>query len=62
MIFRNDNYKCIHIIKDAHLTHINGFVEFKNDLIGSYSLDGKIVVWSFWFLITIFYLLSHNDK
>ena len=47
MIFRNDNYKCIHIIKDAHLTHINGFVEFKNDLIGSYSLDGKIIIWSF---------------
>ena len=47
VIFRYDNYECIDIIKDAHLSHITGFIEFKNDLIGSYSSDGKIIIWSF---------------
>ena len=43
-VYRYDNYECIDIIKDAHLSHITGFIEFKNDLIGLYSSDAKIII------------------
>jgi len=47
MIFKNEDYECIQTIKDAHNDIINGFFEMNNDLIGSYSFDGIIKIWSF---------------
>ena len=46
-IYRNDNYKCIQIIQNAHEKDINGFVELKNGLIVSYSYDNKIKMWNY---------------
>jgi len=47
LVFRNDNYKCIQIIKNAHEDYIKGFIHLNNDFIISYSDDGKIKIWSF---------------
>ncbi len=47
LIFRNDNYECIQIIKNAHDSDIGGFVELKNNYICSFSNDNSIKVWSF---------------
>ena len=47
-IFRSDNYECIQTIKKAHNRFIKGFIRL-NDLILSYSIDGKIKIWKFEF-------------
>ena len=47
MIYKSEDYKCIHTIKLAHNNCIKGFIELKNDLIASYSGDGIIKIWSF---------------
>ena len=47
LILRNDNYKCVQIIKNAHDDYIKGFINLKNGFIASYSDDGKIKIWSF---------------
>ena len=47
LILRNDNYKCVQIIKNAHDDYIKGFINLKNGFIVSYSDDGKIKIWSF---------------
>ena len=47
IIYRNDNYECIEIIKDAHYDNICGFIELKNDLIASFSNDKTIKLWTF---------------
>ena len=46
-IYRNDNYKCIETIYNAHDDDIDGFIMLKNNLIASYSMDSKIKIWSF---------------
>ena len=46
-IYKNDNYELIQTIKDAHNDYINGFINLKNDLIASFSYDGKIKIWKF---------------
>ena len=45
-IYRNDNYECIKIIKDAHYENIKGFIELKDCLIASYSNDETIKIWN----------------
>ena len=45
MIYRNDNYKCIQIIQNAHDNSINGFIKLKDESIISYSDDKKIKKW-----------------
>ena len=47
LIYRNDNYKCIKTIDNAHTKDINGLIELKNGSIASFSDDGKIKFWSF---------------
>ena len=47
IIFRNDNYECIKIIKNAHNKGINGFIELNDESILSYSNDGFISVWTY---------------
>ena len=47
IIFRNDNYECIKIIKNAHNKAINGYVELNDESILSYSNDGFISVWTY---------------
>ena len=47
MIYRNDNYKCIQIIKNAHDSDIFGFVELQDGRILSYSDDNKLKKWNF---------------
>jgi len=44
-VYRNDNYQCIKIIKNAHDNDINGFCELKDGSILSYSYDKKIKIW-----------------
>ena len=46
-IYRNDNYQCIKIFRNAHDESINGFVELKNGTILSYSDDKKIKIWKY---------------
>ena len=46
-IYRNDNYECIQIIKNAHDDEISGFIELKDSSIASYSCDKRIKIWSF---------------
>ena len=43
-IYRNDNYECIQIIKDAHNDDIKGFIELKDCLIASYSINKTIKI------------------
>ena len=45
-IYRNDNYECIQIIKDAHNNDIRGFRELKDYFIVSYSYDKSIKIWN----------------
>ena len=45
-IYRNDNYKLIKIIQNAHYNDILGFIELKNNLFASYSKDNTIKIWS----------------
>ena len=45
-IYNNNNYQCIQTIKKAHKDYINGFIELKDGLIGSFSDDGLINIWS----------------
>ncbi len=45
-IYRNDNYKLIKIIQNAHSNDILGFIELKNNLFASYSKDNTIKIWS----------------
>ena len=46
MVYKNDNYECIKIIKDAHEDNIKGFIELKHGSIISCSY--KIMkIWSF---------------
>ena len=47
LIFNNDNFECIHVIKDAHFKNIFGFIELKNGLIASFAYDSIINIWSF---------------
>ena len=47
MIYRNDNYECIQLIKYAHDGNINGFIELKDKSIASFSVDNKIKIWCF---------------
>ena len=47
LMFRNDNYECLKIIKDAHYKYIYGFVELKRGLLASFSYDNIINIWSF---------------
>ena len=47
LIYRNDNYKCIKTINNAHKKDINGLIKLENDFIASFSDDGKIKIWSF---------------
>ena len=47
MIYRNDNYKCIKIIKDVHEGNINGFIELIDESIISFSNDMYIKIWCF---------------
>ena len=46
IIYKNDNYECVQIIKNAHNNFINGFIELKNGTIASFSNDQKIKIWS----------------
>ena len=46
-IYRNDNYECIQIIKNAHKNDINGFIEMKDSSIASFSDDMIIKIWNF---------------
>ena len=47
MIYKNDNYKCIQTIKDAHENDdIYGFIDLKNNTMISYS-NKVIKIWSF---------------
>ena len=46
-IYRNDNFECIQIIKNAHLNDIKGFIELKDGSIASYSKDKTIKIWCF---------------
>ena len=46
-IYRNDNYQCIKIIKEAHNNYIYGINQLKYDSIASYGEDNIINVWSF---------------
>ena len=46
-IYRNDNYECIQVIKDAHTHDIIGFFELKDGSIASFSKDETIKIWSF---------------
>ena len=46
MIYRNDNYECIQIIKNTHNNYIRGFIELKPGIIISYSSQ-IIKIWSF---------------
>ena len=43
-IYRNDNYKCIQEIKDAHNDSILGFIELKDGSIASFSFDKTIKI------------------
>jgi len=45
-IYKSNNYECVQIIKKAHNRFIKGFIRL-NDLILSYSIDGKIKIWEF---------------
>ena len=46
MIYKNDNYECIQIIKDAHDNNIYDFIELKHGSI--ISCSNKILkIWSF---------------
>ena len=45
-VYKNDNYECIQIIKDAHDDYIRGFVELKDGTIASFSNDKKIKIWN----------------
>lgn len=49
-VFRNDNFNCVQIVKDAHFDNIKGF-NISNDkrykLIVSYSYDGDIKFWAY---------------
>ena len=47
MIYRNDNYECIQLIKYAHDGNINSFIELKDKSIASFSVDNKIKIWCF---------------
>ena len=44
-IYRSDNYDCIGKIKNAHEKNICGFVQLKNDSIGSFSSDKTLKIW-----------------
>ena len=46
-IYRNDNYECIQIIKNAIYSNILGFIELKNGNVASYGWDQIIKIWSF---------------
>ena len=43
-IYRNDTYKCIQTIKNAHDENIKGFIELKDGSIASFSSDKRIKI------------------
>jgi hypothetical protein len=45
-VFRNDNYKLIHIIRGAHEDEIYGFFYLKNEKFVSFSEDKTLKIWS----------------
>ena len=45
IIYRNDNYKSIQTIQNAHDNYIRGFIELKDGSIASYS--DQIKIWNF---------------
>ena len=45
-IYRNDNYKLIHIIRGAHEDEIYGFFYLKNEKFVSFSEDKTLKIWS----------------
>ncbi len=45
IILRSDNFQIIENISNAHKGEIFGFVELKNDLIGSFSSDKILKIW-----------------
>ena len=47
IIYRNDNYECIQIIKNAHNHTVTGFIELKDNSFASFSEDKNIKVWCF---------------
>ena len=48
LVYRNDNYKCIQIIKNTHDDlSMNGFAELKNGFIASFVCDKTIKIRSF---------------
>ena len=47
LMYNNYNYECIQTYENVHDKEICGFIQLKNDLIASYSFDGKIKIWSF---------------
>ena len=46
-IYRNDNFECIQIVKNAHNYDISDLIELNNGLIASCSYDRNIILWSF---------------
>ena len=45
IIYRSDNFQCIENISNAHKGEISGFVELKNELVGSFSSDKNLKIW-----------------
>ena len=46
LIYRNDNYKHLSRIKNAHYNYILGFCQLKNGLVLSFSGDSTMKIWS----------------
>ena len=49
-VFRNDNFEIIKTINDVHKDAIKGFHILQNGLIGSFSFDYVINIWSLKFV------------
>ena len=54
-VYRNDNFKCILKIYNAHFDDILGFTMIKKNVIASYSKSGGIHFWKKWNLYLGFY-------